>query len=187
MILPLIGLYFDKKGIDFRQGALKELNQRIDISSCAPLDFGGKMLNIDSLKGSVWVLFDVSEIDKGLLSKIIQSVYAQNNGKNNLRLVTFGSDTTLRKSIPDYIFKGSFLSEGDSATFGCIKNVFIHQDSFAVNRFAMNAFIIDSKGVMRRGYELTDKSTVQQLIRHLTVLLPEYKREKPTLIRQEGY
>jgi hypothetical protein len=31
LFLPLIGIYFDQKGIGFRQQALKELNQRIVI------------------------------------------------------------------------------------------------------------------------------------------------------------
>jgi hypothetical protein len=80
VILPLIGIYFDQKGIGFRQQALKELNQRIVID-LQEFDVWKNVLTIDSLKGSVWVLFDATDIDPTLLSKIISTVYNQNSGK----------------------------------------------------------------------------------------------------------
>jgi len=187
VILPLIGIYFDQKGIGFRQQALKELNQRIVIDSCKNLMFGKNVLTIDSLKGSVWVLFDATDIDPTLLSKIISTVYNQNSGKKNMHLVTFGKDDSLRNKLPDYFFTGVFLRHGEQETFDCLKNLFIHQDSFTVNRFAVNTLIIDPEGRMRRGYEISNESSVSQLIRHMTILLPEFKREIPQLIRQDGY
>ncbi len=187
VILPLIGIYFDQKGISFRQQALKELNQRIVIDSCQNLMFGKNALTIDSLKGSVWVLFEASEIDPALLSKIITTVYNQNSGKKNMHLVTFGKDDSLRALLPNYLYSGVFLRHGDQKTYDCIKSLFIHQDSFSVNRFAVNALIIDPEGKLRRGYEISDESSVSQLIRHMTILLPEFKRETPQLIRQDGY
>jgi hypothetical protein len=75
-----------------------------------------------------------------------------------MHLVTFGKDDSLRNKLPDYFFTGVFLRHGEQETFDCLKNLFIHQDSFAVNRFAVNTLIIDPEGRMRRGYEISTKA-----------------------------
>jgi len=189
LLLPFISWLYIKNGVAFRQHALEELRQSIDISACNSLSINGKALTHDSLKGRVWVLINVAEIpDKNNLAEVAGTIYDQNDGSRSVRLVFCGADIQAFSSVlPAHLTQRQFVSFAPSGTFECFQDIFVQRDTFSVNRFAENAYIIDNKGLLRRGYDINETSEVRKLVQHSAILIPEYKKEKPQLVRQEGY
>ncbi len=187
ILLPFISWLYVKRGIEFRQTALRELAQNIQVDSCSPFKIDKGPIVLDSMKGKVWVFFEKDEIKTGLLSEILKTLFAQNSGKNNLGIILCGDATKNNPDIPEYSYSSGFVLNGSAEIFECLKTTFINEDTMGVNRLGFNTFVMDVNGRLRNGYELDEKENVRKLIQHVTVLLPEYKREKPVLIRQQGY
>lgn len=187
ILLPFISLVYVKQGIEFRQTALKELAQNIQVDSCSPMVFQSSILPLDSMKGKVWIFIDKDEIQPGLLAKILKTLFAQNSGKGSLGIVLCSIDSTMVPDVPEYIYQSGFALMGKHGNFDCLKSSFTRRDTQASNHLNYNTLLMDVYGKVRNGYELAQDEDVRELIKHVTVLLPEYKREKPVLIRQQGY
>lgn len=189
LLLPFISWLYIKNGVEFRQHALEELRQSIDVSTCHDLSVNGKPFNHDSLKGKVWVLINAPEIpDKNKLAEVAGTIYDQNDGSRSVRLVFCGADISGFSSVlPAHLTHRQFVSFAPASTFECFQGIFVQKDTFSVNRFAENAYIIDNKGLLRRGYDINETGEVRKLVQHSAILIPEYKKEKPQLVRQEGY
>ena len=189
LILPFISWLYIRNGVDFRLNALKELNQKIDISRLDSLVVDNLVINNDSLKRKVWIFIKVEEaLELAKSREIASTIYDQNDGSRSVKVVFCTSGEIQNKfGLKDFLTKRKFISFAPISTFDALQNIFVQRDSFSINRFAVNALIIDNKGFIRRGYNLGDAEELKKLVQHSAILIPEYKKEKPQLVRQESY
>jgi len=189
LLLPFISWLYIRNGVDFRLNALKELNQRIDITRIDSLLVNEEFLNNDSLKGKVWIFIKVDDASQIAKSKEIAStIYDQNDGSRSVKVVlSLDKPIENEMKLNSFLTKRGFVSFAPLKTFETLQNIYVQKDSFSVNRFADNAFIIDNKGYLRRGYNLEEVEELRKLVQHSAILIPEYKKEKPQLVRQDGY
>lgn len=189
LLLPFISWLYIRNGVDFRLNALKELNQKLNISSIDSLEVDGQILNNDSLKGKVWIFMKIEDKTQVEISKEIAStIYDQNDGSRSVKVV-ISTEPGLQKdlNLNAFLTKRKFVSFAPVKSFDDLQSIFVQKDSFSVNRFAATCLIIDNKGFIRRGYELENPEEVKKLVQHSAILIPEYKKEKPQLVRQDAY
>ncbi len=189
LLLPFISWLYIRNGVEFRLKALKELNQRIDISVIDPVVVNDKLINHDSLLGRVWVFINSDKLTNIEESKtLVQTLYDQNDGSRAVRIVICGKgDQRNTYKLSPILTKRNFVMFASDTVYEALSKIFVLKDSLSISKTTVNGLIIDNKGFMRRGYDLTKESEVKQLVQHSAVLIPEYKREKPQLVRQDGY
>lgn len=189
LLLPFISWLYIRQGVDFRLNALKELNQKIDISSAGNMVINNKVLNHDSLLGKVWVFINSDKINNPEANRtFVQSLYDQNDGSRSVRIVLCGKGN-LRSdyNLSSVLTMRNFVMFAPDTVYEVLSKVFMLQDSLTTYKSSVNALIIDNKGFLRKGYDLTKENELKQLVQHSAILIPEYRREKPKLVRQDGY
>lgn len=189
LLLPFISWLYIRQGVDFRLNALKELNQKIDISSAGNMRINDKAMNHDSLLGKVWVFIN-SDKTKSIESNrsFVQSIYDQNDGSRSVRIVLCGKGNIRGDyDLSPVLTMRNFVMFAPDTVYDALSRIYVSNDSLTTFKASVNALIIDNKGFLRKGYDLSKENELKQLVQHSAILIPEYKREKPKLVRQDGY
>ena len=189
LLLPFISWLYIRQGVDFRLNALKELNQRISIAGLDSLYINDYLVNRDSLRGRVWVFINadkISDIEEN--KNLARTIYDQNDGSKAVGIVYCSEkDLSTQLLLNPILTKMHFVSFAPERTFERLFNLFSANDSLKADLKTVNSLVIDNKGFIRKGYDLTNEKEVVKLLQHSAVLIPDYKREKPQLVRQDGY
>ena len=147
------------------------------------------MVNQDSLKGRVWVFINadkISDIEKN--KNLARTIYDQNDGSKAVGIVyCSGQDLRTQLQLNPILTKRNFVSFAPEKTFQKLFSLYSANDSLNANLKTVNSLVIDNKGFIRKGYDLTNEKEIVKLLQHSAVLIPDYKREKPQLVRQDGY
>ncbi|MBP9846116.1 MAG: hypothetical protein KBD43_08685, partial [Saprospiraceae bacterium] len=189
LLLPFISWLYIRQGVDFRLNALKELNQRISIAGLDSLYINDYLVNRDSLRGRVWVFINadkISDIEEN--KNLARTIYDQNDGSKAVGIVYCSEkDLSTQLLLNPILTKRHFVSFAPERTFERLFNLFSANDSLKADLKTVNSLVMDNKGFIRKGYDLTNEKEVVKLLQHSAVLIPDYKREKPQLVRQDGY
>lgn len=190
-VLSLGTVYFSKKGVDYRQQQLKELDNnygRIDFSS----EYGSYNIIPSTLSGKVGVvsfIFRKDDIDPLMIQ--LGRIHEQFNAREDVLLVTnVVRDPT--DSIPyiDQIFERNGMVQDLSQWIMNAGDLDMVQDLARTGYFLNQIdgstpihIVIDDQGVIRNIYNAHNADEVRNMIQHITTLLPR-KRDADIKVKR---
>lgn len=174
LLFPLISYYYLKEGTNYRAIALNELKESVKLNQFNIKIDSSNWLSNDSIIGKVtlfvYLTNDTTQSDK------IETLFDQFKDRKEFSLVLF-------QDFPiDYNFK-NLKSE---AKFYQIPNSIENLNYFIPADSSIPSMqLIDVKNNIRKSYNDFSKSTFQDLVKHITVLLPLTPTPKPILNRDK--
>lgn len=190
-VLSLGTVYFSKKGVDYRQQQLKELNNnygRIDFSS----EYGFYNIIPSTLSGKVGVvsfIYRKDDIDPIMIQ--LGRIHEQFNAREDVLLVTnVVREPTDTISFIDQIFERNDIVQDLSQWIMNTGDIEMVTDLARTGYYLENTdgstpqhILIDDQGVIRNIYNAHNAEEVRNMIKHITTLLPR-KRDADIKVKR---
>jgi hypothetical protein len=164
--LPVGSWFYLKSGLNYRKTAFAQLGDFGKFNELRLKHLNGKVFESDTNHVIVVGLENLDSVTINNLHKIVKA-YDQRNDFIASRLacdstIKFNYDKQL---VPVY---------GDSNSCPKIRTI-VNQVEMHLNH-KINTLLINSKGVVVNGYDVNSKSSMAEMIKHISIILPGNKK-----------
>ena len=179
IVLPIGSWYYLKSGFDFQKESYDKLEGQIGVLDLESLGKQMRMIPADQ-KGKVGIVafvFDNAEADSIITN--LQAVHQQFDSRDDVSLICFvarpdtaslGTDEDLMALYGLTDYQQWTINQGDREL---VEDLSMEHFSFPASRLGESTLmLIDPMGAIKRVYDPFNKDEIQELIRHITVVLP---------------
>ncbi|MFN7116680.1 MAG: TlpA family protein disulfide reductase [Saprospiraceae bacterium] len=189
VILPLGSWYYLRNGLNYRVTTMSELNNYGKLPDFSYNTVVNTQVQTADLQGKVAVA-NVLDLKNEALSAtwgtMLEKLHDQFNERNDVRFLIYVTDTA-RTTIESFTTKYK-LQDYEQCYF-------IPADADVIKKLPLDHHIgadsllthltlVDTKGMVRKHYNVQDQAQVKRLVEHMALLLPLQKREEISLQRE---
>lgn len=189
VVLPLGSWYYLKNGLNYRLTTMSELSDYGKLPAFSYHTFEGMNLTFNDLQGKVIVAnvlnFENNQSNRAL-GAILEKLHDQFDERSDVCFLVHVTDTSLARVAS---FSAKYNLEDDNQFY------FIPLDTtqmtalakdyrLGIDSLATYFTLVDTKGIVRKHYNVQDDTQVKRLVEHLALLLPLQKKEEISLQRE---
>ena len=183
VVLPAISWYYLTLGRDWRRAVVAELSEYGSIPPLTKTDNRG--LNYNFVENSVCVVYvapdSVLADNDGILVDVYSRLYSQFQAKENFKLIVIRPDrhpigALLQKANTTNNPNWIELTPADTAWMSSVSNGLIQYNQKNATTPSLPAkgivALSDTKGVIRKYYNIAEINQQKRLVEHIAILLP---------------
>lgn len=190
VVLPFGSWYYLKDGLDYRLSTMSELKQYGVLPDFSYPTSVSTSISTADLKEKVAVLnvLDLQNAERSrTLGGILEKLHSQFDERKDVFFLIHMLDTS-KVNIENFAkeykledYAQCFFIPTDGATLATLSSKYHVSTDSLYTHFTL----VDTKGMVRKHYNMDDKTQVKRLVEHLALLLPLQKMEEITLKREQ--
>lgn len=193
VVLPFGSWYYLKNGMDYRVTTMAELHHLGKVSSATYTTFEGQSL-VDSFFRDKILIANILDLKNEALSKLfgetLEKLHEQFDERKDVIFLLHLADTTTTAAEVNN-FADNYKLNDDTQLFFIQMDVkipvsIIEQNYYLPHDAAFPYFsLIDTKGEVRRYYDVRKMEEIKKLVEHTALLVPLEKNKEITFKREQ--
>ena len=168
---PLISVYYLGSGIDYRKEQLEKLNELGQLEDFIALDIDNNVYKKTDIRNSILLLASSRQACEQSQTVLLQELYDKLKDQKGFQMLILGIENDLCKQFFMQYEEALYLPP--SFPNKAIRRQFQKRINKEAAKSAV--MLIDRENEIRNCYDISDVPTLEELITHITILLPASK------------